>query len=190
MTLCLVNKFICTIYLDSSYKWYHIFVFTRWKFKTLCILKLFVSGNQISMSTLLICLIFGVPKMSHQSVFKIFKKRKERSFLPYSGIDSHRQGWLHGWAACRHRGTLTQKRPRLSLALWCHRLEILISFQSTFPVCAGSHELCSCTGHGRVTSQDSSFKDFRACGRSYEHQCSVTSASWEGGRSKTYLPED
>ena len=28
------------------------------------------------MATLLICLIFGVPKMSHQSVFKIFKKKK------------------------------------------------------------------------------------------------------------------
>ena len=73
-----------------------MFVFTRWNFKTLRILRLFVSGNQISMATLLICLIFGAPKMSHQSVFKTFKKKKNLFFPTLESAATGRAGFVGG----------------------------------------------------------------------------------------------
>ena len=53
------------------------------------------------MATLLICLIFGVPKMSHQSVFKIFKKKKRKNhFFPtLESTATGRAGFMGGQPA-------------------------------------------------------------------------------------------
>ena len=86
-----------------------IFVFTRLNFKTLRILRLFVSGNQISMATLLICLIFGAPKMSHQSVFKTFKE-KEKIFSSLLWNQRPQTGLASWVAVCAVTGDPIHRR--------------------------------------------------------------------------------
>lgn len=69
------------------------------------------------MATLLICLIFGALKMSHQSVFKTFKE-KEKIFSSLLWNQRPQTG-LASWVGslCSHRGPHTQEGPRLGLAL-------------------------------------------------------------------------
>ena len=59
------------------------------------------------MATLLICLIFGAPKMSHQSVFKTFKK-KNLFFPTLESAATGRAGFVGGQSVQSQRTPYTE----------------------------------------------------------------------------------